>query len=336
MSPDPAYDESFQSDVNPGVGRVLLLGATGTIGRAVLTTLLEAGVDVTCAVRTAPKPRSGFDLPRLNVRIGDLTSEAFLQDVTEGIDAVVSCLASRNGSPADAWAVDYAINSRALAACNARGVTRFVLLSAICVQRPKLEFQRAKLAFEAELAASGLTYSIVRPTAFFKSLSGQARRVQEGKPFLVFGDGKLTACKPISDTDLARFILRCLTEPACRNRILPVGGPGPALTPLQQGALLFDATGQEPKFRHVPVALMSGITGLLSVGGLVSHRARDKSELARIGRYYATESMLFWNDQTQTYDADATPEFGQDTLAEHYVRLARGDVEADLGEHAIF
>ena len=72
------------------------------------------------------------------------------------------------------------------------------------IDRRALSF--AKLAFEAELRASGLVWSIVRPTAFFKSLSGQVARVQAGKPFLVFGDGRLTACKPISDPDLGVFI----------------------------------------------------------------------------------------------------------------------------------
>ncbi len=44
------------------------------------------------------------------------------------------------------------------------------------MQRPLLEFQRAKLKFEEELQAAGdITYSIVRPTAFFKSLAGQVR-----------------------------------------------------------------------------------------------------------------------------------------------------------------
>jgi len=82
-----------------------------------------------------------------------------------------------------------------------------VLLSAICVQRPHLAFQRAKLAAEAALAASGLRYSIVRPTAYFKSLSGQLDRLRAGRPFLVFGDGRVTACKPISDGDLARYMV---------------------------------------------------------------------------------------------------------------------------------
>lgn len=76
---------------------------------------------------------------------------------------------------------------------------QFVRLSAICVQKPRLAFQHAKLAFEVELQASGLDWTIVRPTAYFKSLSGQVERVRQGKPFLMFGDGTLTACKPISD-----------------------------------------------------------------------------------------------------------------------------------------
>ncbi len=336
MPCDPAYDERIETALDPELRRVLVLGATGTIGRAVLSALLDAGLDVTCVLRHAPPPDGGFDHPRLKVEVGDLSSEVFLQGTLQGAHAVISCLASRSGTPADAWAVDHGLNSKALHACKRKGVTQFVLLSAICVQQPKLAFQHAKLAFEKELIASGLTYSIVRPTAFFKSLSGQLRRVSEGKPFLVFGDGELTACKPISDADLAQFMLRCLKEPTCRNRILPVGGPGPAITPLNQGKLLFQAMGKEPKFRNVPVGMMSGIIGLLSFAGTISASARKKAELARIGRYYATESMLLWNEESQAYDADATPEFGRDTLAEHYNRLVRGECNVELGEHAVF
>ncbi len=55
-----------------------------------------------------------------------------------------------------------------------QGAQHFVLLSAICVQKPLLEFQRAKLKIETELQSQNdLTYAIVRPTAFFKSLGGQ-------------------------------------------------------------------------------------------------------------------------------------------------------------------
>jgi divinyl chlorophyllide a 8-vinyl-reductase len=251
-------------------------------------------------------------------------------------DAVISCLASRSGVPREAWAIDRDLNSTALSAALEAGATRFVLLSAICVQKPTLAFQQAKLAFEAELQAAPVTWSIVRPTAFFKSLSGQLNRVRAGKPFLLFGDGTLTACKPIGNGDLARYLVACLSDKDLQNRILPIGGQGPALTPRDQGMLLFQALEQPPRFKQVPVALMSAIIAGLSAGGNVSTRLRDKAELARIGRYYATESMLVWDAAAGRYDADATPEFGTETLADHYRRLATGDIPDDRGAHAVF
>lgn len=95
----------------------------------------------------------------------------------------------------------------------AAGSSHYVLLSAICVQKPLLEFQRAKLKFEAELQATeALTHSIVRPTAFFKSLAGQVESVKKGGPYVMFGDGHLAACKPISEEDLATFMGDCVLQ----------------------------------------------------------------------------------------------------------------------------
>jgi divinyl chlorophyllide a 8-vinyl-reductase len=215
-------------------------------------------------------------------------------------------------------------------------VRHFVLLSAICVQKPRLAFQRAKLAFEEALRASSLTWSIVRPTAYFKSLSGQVERVKAGKPFLVFGDGTLTPCKPIGDDDLAEYLAGCLEERERWNRVLPIGGPGPALTPREHGELLFAAAGMEPRFRHVPVALLDTIVGILGTLGRVIPPLREKAELARIGRYYATESMLVWDEEAGRYDAEATPEFGTETLGGYYRKMVRGEVEDERGEHAVF
>ena len=254
----------------------------------------------------------------------------------ERFDAWVSCLASRNGVPADAWAVDHRAHVQALAALREAGATQVVLLSAICVQKPRLAFQQAKLAFERELMGSGPDWSIVRPTAFFKSLSGQVERVRRGRPFLLFGDGRLTACKPISDADLADYLAGCLDEPARQRRVLPIGGPGPVITPREQGELLFGLLGQTPRFRSVPPALLQGIAGVLGAGGRLWPALAAKAELARIGHYYATESMLVWDAAARRYDADATPSHGQDTLAAHYARLLRGEAGADLGAHAVF
>jgi divinyl chlorophyllide a 8-vinyl-reductase len=273
---------------SPKPRRILMLGATGTIGRATVRELLARGYEVVCFSRS-------------EVEGAEFRGERF--------DAVVSCMASRSGLPRDAWAVDYQAHLNVLEAAQKAGVRQFVLLSAICVQKPVLEFQHAKLAFEAKLIASGMTYSIVRPTAYFKSLSGQVARVQKGKPFLLFGDGRLTACKPISDRDLASFIANCLDDPKLQNAILPIGGPGPAMTPREQGEQLFALLGRKPKFKQVPMVMMSAIIRVLSILGF-----KDKAELARIGRYYATESMLVWDPVRKRYDADATPSFGTDKL----------------------
>ena len=326
--------------------RVFVIGATGTIGQATVRALLQRGHQVVCFVR----PRAGVRgalaadasrqlLQGATVRFGAVTDPAALARdglCGEHFDVLVSCLASRTGAPKDAWAVDHQAHVHALEAARAAGVTQVVLLSAICVQKPLLAFQHAKLAFEKFLIESGLTYSIVRPTAFFKSLSGQIERVRRGKPFLLFGDGRLTACKPISDRDLGDYLADCLDQPDRQNRILPIGGPGPAITSREQGDKLFALLGRQPKFSHVPVALLDVIIAVLGTLGRLIPRLADKAELARIGRYYATESMLVLNPQTGQYDADATPSTGTETLFDFYADLASGKVAAERGDHAVF
>ena len=322
----------------------MLLGATGTIGRATLKALLARGHTVVCVVRRRDGAASAADTKRAppsgaEVRMADVTDAGSLaRDGFRGerFDALVSCLASRTGAPRDAWAIDHDAHQVALAAARAAGVSHFVLLSAICVQRPRLAFQHAKLAFEQSLVKSGLDYSIVRPTAYFKSLSGQIGRLRAGRPFLLFGDGRLTACKPISDDDLGAYLAECLEDPALRNRVLPIGGPGPAITPREQGEALFRLLGREARFRHVPVALLDAIIAVLGTAGRIAPTLADKAELARIGRYYATESMLVYDAAAGRYDAAATPSTGTQTLLDHYARLVAGEIGDERGEHAVF
>ena len=336
--PDISAEASPAS--RPDRRRVLMLGATGTVGRATVAALLGHGHEVICVVRPRPSDAPVPELPAGAImREAEVTSpEALARDGLRGerFDALVSCMASRTGAAQDAWAIDHRAHCDALRLAQDAGVAQVVLLSAICVQKPMLEFQRAKLAFEDELMSSGVDWSIVRPTALFKSLSGQIYRVRRGKPFLLFGDGALTACKPISDADLAQYMVACLERADRRNRVLPIGGPGPAMTPREQGELLFELTGRPPRFRHVPVALLGGIAAGLDLLGRLAPRLRASAEFARIGRYYATESMLVLDPETGRYNADATPETGQDTLRAHYVRMLSGEVADDRGAHAVF
>ena len=335
----------------------MLAGATGYIGAQVARELLRAGHTLICPVR-AGAPR------RLSALADELTSAASTAEnpaapaaraarltlvpaaVTDApaltralsgrrADAVVSCIASRGGGIRDSRAVEFEANRNLLNWAKGRGVEHFTLLSAICVQKPRLAFQFEKLRFETLLAGSGLSHAIVRPTAFFKSLSGQVKRVQGGKPFLVFGGGELTRCKPIAEQDLARFIRSTLDDASLRG-VLPIGGPGPPISPLEQAQLLADLSGQARRTRSVSPALLAAAAGLLSAPGRLFPSLADKAEFARIGHYYATESMLLWDERRQRYDAEATPEFGEITLEDSYRAQLAGESQQRLGAHGLF
>ena len=332
-----------------GQGRaVLVAGATGYIGRFVVRELLSRGYRVIALVRNSPgqgggpaREWLGHQMPAgVDLHLTDVCDPRVLSRLNIGAEplaAVISCLASRSGGVEDAWSVEFRANSNILQFAQRNGAGHFVLLSAICVQKPVLAFQRAKLAFEALLQQSGLRYSIVRPTAFFKSLSGQVEAVKSGKPFTVFGDGELTACKPISESDLACYLADCLIDPARWDRLLPVGGPGDAISPRQQGEMLFRLCGRRPRFRRVPLRVFDLAIPALSALARLRPALADKAECARIGRYYASESMLVLNPETGAYDAAATPSWGSDPLEGFYRRVLReGLAGQELGQHKLF
>jgi divinyl chlorophyllide a 8-vinyl-reductase len=156
---------------------------------------------------------------------------------------------------------------------------------------------------------------------------------------LLFGDGRLTACKPISDEDLGDYLAGCVDDETRHRRVLPIGGPGPAITPREQGERLFALLGRPPRFKQVPVGVMDAVIGALSLAGRVVPALAAKAELARIGRYYATESMLAWDAAAGRYDEHATPSFGSHTLWDHYAALVRGEKggsDTERGDHAVF
>ncbi len=123
---------------------------------------------------------------------------------------------------------------------------------------------------------------------------------------------------------MAGFLAECLDDESRFNRVLPIGGPGEAITPKQQGEQLFALLGRKPRFKHVPLALLDSIVFVLSTLGRVVPTLAEKAELARIGRYYASESMLVLDPATGRYDAAATPSTGTETLFDFYARLDQG------------
>ena len=327
--------------------RVVVFGATGYIGRFVTKELIQRGYQVVAFSRD----RSGIggrnnrdqviaDLAGAEVRFGDVTDAASVaaNAFDRPADVVVSCLASRSGGRKDSWAIDHDATLNAYREGRLAGAAHFVLLSAICVQKPLLEFQKAKLAFEAVLQQDPeMTHSIVRPTAFFKSLAGQVESCRKGGPYVMFGGGRLASCKPISEADLARFMADCLKDEDKINQVLPIGGPGPAMSAREQGELLFRALNRKPRMLSVPIALMDGPIALLEGLSRLFPTLQDTAEFGKIGRYYASESMLVWDAEQGCYDADATPSTGADTLEQFFERVVReGMAGQELGDAGVF
>ena len=86
----------------------------------------------------------------------------------------------------------------------------------------------------------------------------------------------------------------------------------------------------------VPHAVRPRRVFVLGAMGQVLPMLADKAELARIGRYYATESMLVLDPNTGRYDAAATPSTGTQTLFDHYAALVSGAAPPERGDHAVF
>lgn len=159
----------------------------------------------------------------------------------------------------------------------------------------------------------------VRPPALIASLR---EVIQQGAPFVMFGDGEVTRCNPISEADLATYLIDSITDKSRENQIINLGGPDEPLTMKKQGEMLFDAVDKEPNFFYAPLWLFDVIIDSLQwvADTFNSEQFENAAETGRIGKYYAVEDML-------TTDPDE--KFGTMTLMEHYEKIAKDGQEYD-------
>jgi len=317
----------------------VVAGATGYIGKSTVRESVRQGYNTIALVRDLEKIENaqgqalygqyyeGAKLVQCDVCDAEALTKTLAEIATEnnGIEAIISCLASRSGIKKDAYKIDYQATLNCLDAGRDESVKarHFVLLSAYCCKNPWLQFQQSKLKFEAALQdQNDMTWSAVRPTAFFKSVSGQLEVIQSGAPFVMFGDGKVTRCNPISEADLATYLIDCITDKSRENKILNLGGPDEPLTMQTQGEMLYKAVGKEPNFLYAPLWLFDVIIDSLqwAADTFNSEKLENAAETGRIGKYYAVEDML---------TTDPSEKYGTMTLQEHYNKIAVEGQEYD-------
>lgn len=313
----------------------VIAGASGYIGKAVVKEAVNQGYKTFALVRDLKKLEEnekdylsfeGANVVECDVCDPDMVRQVIgqISEQEKGIDAIVSCLASRSGGKKDVYKIDYQATLNCLEAGQeyAKG-GHFVLLSAFCVKNPLLEFQKAKLKFEAALQEQeDMNWSIVRPTAYFKSVSGQFENMRKGNAALLFGGGEIARCNPMAESDLATYMIDCITLPERNKQILNIGGTGKPVTHREYNTMLFNALEIEPEFIFVPIALFDFlifvVQGLASISG--SEKLQDAAETIRILRYYATESML---------TTEPSEKFGTIPLEDFYAKIAKEGQDYD-------
>jgi uncharacterized protein YbjT (DUF2867 family) len=204
--------------------RVMVIGASGLIGAAVVRALCATGDSVIALARRAVPSAS---VTAVAVDIATL-DEARWRALLEGVDAVVNCAGLfANTAAANIEAVNYRAAERLFRACAAAGVRRVVQFSAIGVEDGLSAFARSKLAADRALSALDLDWVILRPSIVFGDDAGGGSALLRGLAALpvVPLDGAAGDLQIVQLDDVAETVVR-LTRPGAPARlVLDLVGP---------------------------------------------------------------------------------------------------------------
>lgn len=265
--------------------KVLVVGASGALGRPVVKLLRERGVPVRALCR---HPEKAADLAALGAEMvaGDLTEPSSIERALAGCTRVLAAahgLLGRGRHRSEA--VDDTGHRRLIELARAAGVERFVYVSGYGVSASHpVDFFRTKFAIEEALRASGLDAVVLRPTAFME----QHVHLFNGAGLLANGKARLIgpATKPrnfVAAADVARFAVRALLEDPPPFRHLDIGGPDHASN-LDVARLYARIAGVPPATSHLPLPLARLIAFLVGplqpgVARILRLAALDEAEM---------------------------------------------------------
>ena len=233
--------------------RILVIGATGVLGRPVVRRLLAQGAEVRALTRS---PDRAADLAQLGAEVvaGDLVDKGSLERACSGVDRVLATAHSLLGRGRyRSERVDDAGHRALIDAARAARVGRFVYISAnAAAPDHPIDFLRTKFAIEEHLQRSGIPHVILRPTAFME------QHVHEfnGKSVLRTGRARLVGPGTkvrnfVAAEDVAQFAVRALVSERTPTPPLDIGGPGNHSN-LEVAQLYAKLAGIELRVSHLP------------------------------------------------------------------------------------
>lgn len=233
---------------------ILIVGATGTLGRQVARRAIDEGYQVRCLVRSAKKAAFlkewGAELAP-----GSLSYPETLKPALEGVTAVIDASTSRPTDSLSIRQVDWEGKVALIQACVAAGVERFIFFSILDAEKyPEVPLMEIKRCTELFLAESGLNYTILRVAGFMQGLVGQyGIPILDGQPVWVTGESSPIAY--MDTQDIAKFAVRALKVPATENKAFPVVGTR-AWSAQEIISLCERLAGKEAKVTRMPINLL--------------------------------------------------------------------------------
>jgi len=202
---------------------LLIVGATGTLGRQVARRALDEGYTVRCLARSY---RKAAFLKEWGAELvpGDLCEPETLKPALEGVTAVIDAATARPTESLGIKQVDWEGKVSLIQAAVEAGVERFIFFSFLDAEKyPQVPLLEIKRCTEIFLAESGLNYTILRPCGFFQGLIGQyAIPILDKQAVWVPGVSSPVAY--MDTQDIAKFAVIALSVPETENRSFPVVG----------------------------------------------------------------------------------------------------------------
>ncbi len=237
---------------------ILVVGASGYLGLEVCRRLQARGEPIRAFVRDSTDSGKRDQLRALGAELayGDLEDPASLAAACSGVKAVItsaSSIASRVG--AYIASVDRQGQFNLVDAACAASVGQFIFVSLSPNMRSDSPLNRAKRGVEAYLQASGLPYTIIRPSFFMEYwLSPIIGLDWPNRRAMIFGTGE-ARISWITIGDVAESVARSVDNPAARNAILQIGGPD-ALSPNEAVRVFESVLGSPFEVQYVPEAAL--------------------------------------------------------------------------------
>ena len=266
--------------------RVLVVGATGQLGRVIARKLMAGGTNVRALARNREALASL--VPGAEMAPVDLLDLAKLTEACRGVDQIVATANNNMGKgPTSPSKIDLPAYQNLCAAARNTGVRRLIYVSYRGVsQDAPVDIFRIKWYIEDAIRRSGVPHVMLRPTAFMDIWIDEimAKSIREKGVTTIFGDGTAVA-NYIAVDDVAEFAVKVLGRPEAVNAVVDAGGPS-NMSQNEVATLVERRLKSSGKRRHVPVAALRFLPPVVRPFNEVAAR------LMTLG-LYSTESRPF-------------------------------------------